>query len=174
MALIVAMAMEQPFVVYPVGTAFVSRLDMIDFHAVSIFEEQFTPTTFPLLSLEQFCFSLVHHRMSFEPLTPIQQVAIIRAGRSFHFSMSLDVGLTVRAEFGSFGCGKHPCSPLYAIVSCKLNVVHPRIWGTRLACHRSSSLRACKFPPDASILDSKRESWTLRSGRSVFSPTNCG
>jgi hypothetical protein len=43
MTLIVAMEMEPPFVVYPVGTAFASRLDMIDFHQVSIFEDQFTP-----------------------------------------------------------------------------------------------------------------------------------
>ena len=52
MTLIVAMEMEEPFVVYPVGAALTSRLDMIDFHQVSIFEDQSTPVTFPLLSLE--------------------------------------------------------------------------------------------------------------------------
>jgi len=50
--LIVAMEMEQPFVIYPVSTAFASRLDMIDFHEVSIFEDQFTPATFSPLLLE--------------------------------------------------------------------------------------------------------------------------
>ncbi len=90
-------------------------VEVIDFYDGSIFEVQFTPATFASLFLEQPGFRLMHHWMSFEPLAPIQQVSIIRAGCSPHLDVYLDVCLTVCAEFGSFGRREDPLSPLYSV-----------------------------------------------------------
>jgi hypothetical protein len=110
MTLIVAMTMEEHLVTQVVVGAI--TIQVIDFQDVSICEVQFAPAAFPLLPLEQFRFDLMHHRMSLEALTPVQPIPIIRAGRSFHFGMSLDVRFTVRAYLRAFGCGKDPCALL--------------------------------------------------------------
>ena len=113
MTLIVAMAMEKHLVAQVVVITIL--IEVIDFHDVSVCKVQFTPPALPLLPLEQFRLGLMHQWMSLEALAPVQPVSIIRAGRSFHFGMSLDVRFTVRAYFRSFGRGKHPCSLLYVM-----------------------------------------------------------
>jgi len=68
---------------------------MIDFYLILIGEEQSTPPAFSLLFAEEQAQRSTHQVVILESLTPIQQVAIIRAGSSFHFGVSLDRRLGV-------------------------------------------------------------------------------
>jgi hypothetical protein len=111
--LIVAMSMEKHFVAQVVVVAV--SIEMIDLHDVSILEVQFTPATFALLFLKQSRFRLMQQWMSLEALAPVQRVPIIRTGPSLHFGVSLDVGLTVRAQFCVLGSCKHPFALPYAM-----------------------------------------------------------
>jgi len=54
----------------------------------------------------------MHQWMSFEALTPIQQVSVIRAACSFHLDMSLDFRGTVHPQFRSFRRGENPLAVL--------------------------------------------------------------
>src|SRR5260370_8083515 len=106
------MEMEQPFVVSAVGTAFASRLDMIDFHEVSILKVQFTPTTFSPLLLEQSRFRLMHQWMGFQALAPVEQVSIIGTGGTLHFLLPLDNCFPLHSPFFPSLGRTHPPSLL--------------------------------------------------------------
>jgi hypothetical protein len=113
MPLIVAMSMERKQVVQLIRAPLTLRLVMVDFYQVSIFEEQVTPSTFSLLPLEQLSQASIRKWVVFESLTPVQQVSVIGTGSPFDFDMTVDFRHTVPANFGSFGCGKHPVAPFF-------------------------------------------------------------
>lgn len=94
-SLIVAMAMEDILIAQFFPSTEASRKQMIDFYLILIGEEQSTPPAFSLLLSEEQAQRSTHQGVILEPLTPIQQVAIIRAGSSFHFDVSLDRRLGV-------------------------------------------------------------------------------
>jgi hypothetical protein len=102
MAFIMAMSMEEHLVTQIVVEMI--SIKMINLKDVLIFEVQFTPSAFSLLFLKESRFCLLHHWMSPKPLTPVQQVSIIRAGCFPHLDMPLNLGGTVSAEFCAFGC----------------------------------------------------------------------
>ncbi len=94
-SLIVAMSMKDAFVTQLFPSAETSRRKVIDFHHILIFEEQSTPLTFPFLFSKQDTQRSTKHVVITEPLTPIQEVAIIWASSSFHFVVSLDMRMGV-------------------------------------------------------------------------------
>ena len=65
---------------------------MVNFDDIGVLKEQFTPATFSLLFAQQGTLDPIEHGMDFEPLAPIEEIAIVGAGRS----LDLDV-LAVRA-----------------------------------------------------------------------------
>lgn len=82
-------------------------VNVVNFDLISIFEGEFAPSTFPLLPLQKVSYLRSRHGVLFQPLTPVQQIAIIRACVSFHFRIgSDDVCLTMRSELDFFGHGK--------------------------------------------------------------------
>ncbi len=76
-SLVVAMSMQCIFVAQFLSSAFASWDDVIDLNDISILKKQFTPSTLSRLLLEQFAQHSTEQRVSSEPLTPVQQVAII-------------------------------------------------------------------------------------------------
>ncbi|GHO50436.1 hypothetical protein KSX_85990 [Ktedonospora formicarum] len=94
-SLIVAMAMKDAFVTQFLPSTEAPRRNVIDFHNVLIFEEQFTPLTFALLFSEQDSQCSTEHVMVAESLTPIQKVSIIWASCSLHFGVSLDMRMAM-------------------------------------------------------------------------------
>lgn len=98
MPLIVAMAMKDAFVTQFFPSTEASGGDMIDFHTILVFEEQSTPFAFSLLFSQQQSQGSTKHVVIAQALTPVQKVAIIWAGSSFHFHVSLDMRLGVIPE----------------------------------------------------------------------------
>src|ERR1051326_7876687 len=93
--LIVPMPMEDILIAQFFPSTEASRKQMIDLYPILIGKEQSTPPAFSLLFSEEQAQRSTHQVVTFEPLTPVQQVAIIRAGSSFHFGVSLDGRLGV-------------------------------------------------------------------------------
>ena len=89
-SLIVAVPMKEILVPQFFPSAEASRKQVIDFYPILIGEEQSTAPAFPLLFAEEQAQRSTHQVVILESLTPIPQVAIIRAGSSFHFGVSLD------------------------------------------------------------------------------------
>ena len=98
-SLIVAMAMKDAFVTQFFPSAQASRCNVIDFHSILIFEEQSTPFTFALLLSEEYAQCSTKHVVVPEPLTPVQEVAVIWASSSLDFDVSLDMGVSVVPQF---------------------------------------------------------------------------
>ncbi len=94
-SLIVAMAMKDAFVTQFFPSAQASRCNVIDFHSILIFEEQFTPLTFPFLFSKQDPQCSTKHVVVAESLTPVQKVSVIWASSSLHFDVSLDMRMAM-------------------------------------------------------------------------------
>jgi len=95
------MTMECKLVTQFFPAAITFRGDVIDFNGVSILEEQFTPSALPLLLLLEFGLGATEKRVFSQPCTPVQQISVIGAGSSLHFSVSLDFGAIMGPQFGS-------------------------------------------------------------------------
>ena len=98
-SLIVAMAMKNAFVTEFLPSAQAARSNMVNFGDIFIVEEQSTPLTFPLLFSEEYAQGSTKHVVVPEPLTPIQEVAVIWASCSLDFDVSLDMGVSVVPQF---------------------------------------------------------------------------
>ena len=98
-SLIVAMSMKEAFVTQFFPSAEASRRHVIDFHHILIVEEQSTPLTFPLLFSEEYAQCSTKLVVVPEPLTPVQEVAVIWASSSLYFDVSLDRGVSVVPQF---------------------------------------------------------------------------
>ena len=98
-SLIVAMAMKNAFVTQFLPSAQAARSNMVNFGDIFISEEQSTPLTFPLLFSEEYAQGSTKHVMVPEPLTPVQEVAVIWASSSLDFDVSLDMGVSVVPQF---------------------------------------------------------------------------
>ena len=72
---------------------------MVNFGDIFISKEQSTPFTFALLLSEEYAQGSTKHVVVPESLTPVQEVAVIWAGRSLDFDVSLDVGVSVVPQF---------------------------------------------------------------------------
>src|SRR5262245_44187424 len=94
-SLIVAVSMEHTFVTEFFPASFTVRGHMIYLNNVSILEKESTPAAFSCLFLKQFSQCPTKQIVVAEPLTPIKQISIIRAGRSPHFDVSLDMSTVV-------------------------------------------------------------------------------
>ena len=68
---------------------------MVDFNEVALSEVQFAPPTFSSLLFDELAFDATQEVVVAESLTPVNEIAVIGAGRSFHFDMPLDVCLRV-------------------------------------------------------------------------------
>jgi len=66
--------------------------DMVDFNNIVVLEMQSTQQAYPALLVQELAFPSIEQWMPAQSLTPIGEVAIIGAGRSFHFDVVLDVG----------------------------------------------------------------------------------
>ena len=66
--------------------------DMVDLNNILVLEVQPTPPAFPALLLQELAFSSIEQWMLAQTLTPICEVTIIGAGRSFHLDVVLDAG----------------------------------------------------------------------------------
>jgi hypothetical protein len=90
-----AMSVEQAFVTEFFAAAFTLWGNVIDFNDIGVLKEQFTPATFPLLFLQEHSLDAVAQGVRFESLAPVEKVAIVRAGRSLDFDVSLNMCLSV-------------------------------------------------------------------------------
>ena len=89
------MSVQQEFVAEFFSSTFTFGRDVIDFKHIGVLKEQLTPTTFPLLFVQQHSFHPIAHGVALEPLAPIEEVTIVGTGRSFYFDVLLDVRLAV-------------------------------------------------------------------------------
>jgi hypothetical protein len=62
---------------------------------IGVLKEQLTPATSPLLLSQEHSLDAIAGGMYFESLAPGEQVAIVRAGCSLDFDVSLDLCLSV-------------------------------------------------------------------------------
>ncbi len=92
---IMAMSVEQEFVAEFFSTTFTFRRNVVDFNDISVLKEQLTPTTFPLLFAQEYTFHPIAHGMVFESLAPVEEIAIVRTGRSLDFDVLLDMCLAM-------------------------------------------------------------------------------
>jgi hypothetical protein len=83
----VTVAVEQLEVIFPICPSVSLREDMIDFHAVSIREEQATLPTLPVLFFQELGDSGREVGVVPEPGAPIHPVPIIRAAHAVDFHM---------------------------------------------------------------------------------------
>ncbi|GAC1348189.1 MAG: hypothetical protein NVSMB27_15330 [Ktedonobacteraceae bacterium] len=65
---------------------------MVDLNSIIVLEVQPTQQACSSLLLQELAFRSLEQWMPAQALAPIRYVAIIRAGRSFHFVVVLDVG----------------------------------------------------------------------------------
>ena len=79
-----------------------TRKQMIDLNVAPVGEEQPTAGTPPLLSLEQDRDPACSQRVLTQPLGPVHEVGIERAGGAAHFDMTSDghVGMVDEAQPG--------------------------------------------------------------------------
>ena len=90
MPLIVAMSVEDLEIADGIGATVSLQDQMINLHEVSVLEVQSAEPTPPLLIFQQPSYGAVSQGMCLESLRPVRQVAIVRAGGSPDFGMSLD------------------------------------------------------------------------------------
>ena len=90
MPLIVAVPMKRPLVAEFVPSACAFGNHVIDLNVILIREEEFTPTTFSLLFLEEFAQCSTQHCVFFESGTPVEEVAVVWACRSSYFGVALN------------------------------------------------------------------------------------
>src|SRR5690554_3623809 len=110
-SLIMAMSMQCKLVAQFLSSALVARGDVINLDAVSVLEEQFTPSAFSSLLLKELSQRSIEHGVGSESLAPIQQIPIVGTGCSFDLGMPLDLGLVVLPEKRS-SVGEDPPLPL--------------------------------------------------------------
>ena len=96
---IMTMSVEQEFVAEFFAASFALWSNVVNFNDISVLKEQLTPATFPLLLSQEHSLDAVAEGMCFESLAPVEQVAIVRAGRSLDFDVSLDMRLSVFPQF---------------------------------------------------------------------------
>lgn len=72
MPLIMTVPMKRTFVTKFVPSACAFGNKVIDLYVIFIFEEEFTPTTFSLLFLEELAQCSTQHRVFFESCTPVE------------------------------------------------------------------------------------------------------
>jgi hypothetical protein len=68
---------------------------MIDLNHVSLLEMQLAPTASSCLLLQELAFDATQEVVFAESVTPIDEISVVWAGRSFDFDMPLDMGLRV-------------------------------------------------------------------------------
>jgi hypothetical protein len=71
---------------------------MVDLNHVSLLEMQFAPSAFSCLLLQELAFDATQKVVFAESLTPIDEISVVGAGRSFDFDMPLDMGLRVSPQ----------------------------------------------------------------------------
>ncbi len=94
-SLVVAVSMEREFVTQFFPSTSTSRDDMVDLNHVSLLEMQFAPIACSCLLLQELAFDATQEVVFAESLTPIDEISVVWAGRSFDFDMPLDMGLRV-------------------------------------------------------------------------------
>ena len=118
MTLIVAMAMESEKITECIGTPFTAGRDVIDLYQIALGKVQFTPTTFPLLLVQQGSqFALGERVRLVQSLGPIEQISIKWTDRAFDLHMALDRSCGMIAEIQTIRRCKAPvilshCSPV--------------------------------------------------------------
>jgi hypothetical protein len=97
---IVTMAVQQLEIVASISPATASGDDVIDFHPLTLREEQSARSTLPVLSLQESCDSGRDLRMVSETGTPIHPIAIIGAADAvdLHMPMNRRLPVTVQTQ----------------------------------------------------------------------------
>lgn len=98
MSLIMAMAMKRKFVAQFFPSTEMFGENVINFYLISVSEEEFTPSAFPLLFLEKQSHCPAQNWSRRKSLAPVEEVSVVRAGRSFHFDMPSDLGVGVLSK----------------------------------------------------------------------------
>ena len=90
MPLIMTVPMKRTFVAEFVPSACAFGNEVIDLYVILIFEEELTPTAFPLLFLEEFAQCSTQHWVLFESGAPVEEMAIVWTCRSPYFGVALN------------------------------------------------------------------------------------
>ena len=93
MTLVMTMSVEYLAVAKGISSPLTLWDNMIDFPDISIFEDEATVTTFPLLIFQKYREFPFDHRVMFESLTPIEKLSVVRACSTSYFGMVGDGGL---------------------------------------------------------------------------------
>ena len=118
MTLIVAMPMESEKITEGIRSPFAPGDDVIDLYQIALGKDEFTPTTFSLLFVQQGSQFAPGKRMRLvQSLGPIEQVSVKWAGVAFDLHVTLDRGCGVIAEIQTIRRRKAPvifshCSPV--------------------------------------------------------------
>ena len=100
MTLIVAMPMESEKITEGIRSPFAPGDDVIDLYQIALGKDEFTPTTFSCLLLQELAFDATQKVVFAESLTPIDEISVVGASRSFDFDMPLDMRLRVIPQSG--------------------------------------------------------------------------
>ena len=109
MTLIVAMPMESEKITEGIRSPFAPGDDVIDLYQIALGKDEFTPTTFSLLFVQQGSQFAPGKRMRLvQSLGPIEQVSVKWAGVAFDLHVTLDRGCGVIAEIKTIRGRKPP------------------------------------------------------------------
>lgn len=89
------MTVQSDFITEFLSSPLTPGKNMVDLNNIVVLEVQPTPPAFSALLLQEFAFPSIEQWVPAQALTPIRQVAIIGAGRSFHFGVVLNRGAIV-------------------------------------------------------------------------------
>jgi hypothetical protein len=122
-SLVMAMSMKQTFIAHFFSSSLAFRSNMVNFQEIVIFEVQSTPSACPCLFLQEFAFDATQQVMFAEPLTPVDQVSVIWAGRSLDFDMTLNMGLWVVPQ-GGFSIRE---GPTFSFIHMPIGIGYPTL-----------------------------------------------
>ncbi len=115
--------MERECVTQFFPSTYTSRNDLVDLNHVSLLEMQFAPPAFSCLLVQELAFDATQQVVFAESLTPIDEISVVWAGRSFDFDMPLDMGLRVIPQ-GDLLVSEYPA---LAVVHMPVFVSYPAV-----------------------------------------------
>src|SRR5260370_15849364 len=90
MPFIVGVSMEGKLIAQFLSSPFAFWSDVVNFDSIRFSEHQTTPPALALLLVKQHGECSSRRRVVFQPLAPVQEIAVIRACSTFYFHMPSD------------------------------------------------------------------------------------